>query len=102
MDRFHWKRLGYHGASALLHQSSGDLCNARLTSRVTVIGGPKMACFQAKSCCFAWKKGKFPGWDAENAWFVSLFGALKKSPSRFYVKVTRRFFVCFRFHSIKE
>ena len=76
-----WKRLGYHGASALLHQSSGDLCSAGLTSRVTVLAGdgdrrPKQRWHVSKPSRVV--LGNFPGWDAENAWFVSLFGALKK------------------------
>ena len=56
-----WKRLGYHGASALLHQSSGDLCSAGLTSRVTVLAGdgdrrPKDGMFPSQVVLFCLEK----------------------------------------------
>lgn len=44
MDRFYWKRLGCHAASALLHQSCRALYGAKPTAVTLAPLRPKMAC----------------------------------------------------------
>lgn len=44
MDRFYWKRLGCHDASALLHQSCRALYGAKPTAVTHHSLRPKMAC----------------------------------------------------------
>lgn len=82
MDRFYWKRLGCHAASALLHQSCRALYRAKPTAVTLAPLRPKMACswfrcLEKKGC---WLLG------CKTSFFGVFFGLFWKK-SRFYVKV---------------
>ena len=77
MDRFYWKRLGCHAASALLHQSCRALYGAKPTAVTLAPLSPKDGMFVVSLL----------GKKREQAFLELVFGLFLEKKRRFYVKV---------------